>query len=231
MELQVKVLDFTPQENSEQVSAQVREWICANAFMGLQDGSQIHNLMAYAGAHLYLTLGGYVRNPLDPKRSVCVEATFNVQVRHDEDDELVTEDPEGTRWSVFRLESQVNWPSFGSTPVRLARMRVDMIDAAVQLGEMFDAQFRDTRIWVKGMTKQEREERALNLQKDVTRTKVHAAIKAAIHTTCRGMRVGSQMWVEIPDGWVQGPYKAALENKEYDAYVNAYRQLIFARTK
>lgn len=230
MEPSIKTLDFIPVENNDQVSAEVRDWICTNAFMGLQDG-YVRYLTGYAGDNLYLTLGGYVQNPLDPKRQACVEATFSVHVLHDEGNELVMEDPQGTHWSVFRLESQVGWPSFGSTPARLARMRVDMIDAAVQLGELFDARFKDTRIWVKGMTKQAREEWTLRLQKDATRAKVHAAIKTAIHTTCRGMRVGTQMWVEIPEGWVQGPYEAALENKVYDAYVNAHRQLTFKRTK
>lgn len=235
MEPNITYIDFVPTENNDQVSAEVRDWICANAFMGLQDGC-IRNLTGYAGDNLYLTLGGYVRNPHDPKRQAGVEASFSVHVRHVDDDNdalpgAVIEDPEGTRWHVFMLEALVGWPSWGTTPTRLARMRVDMIDAAMQLGEMFNERFKDTRIWVRGLTKAAREEWRAKVQANATRIKVAAAIKTAIHTTCRGMRVKTQMFVPIPEGWVEGTYQVALENKEYDATVNAHQQLVFTRTK
>jgi len=232
MEPSINRINFVPTENCEQVSAEVRDWLRANAFMGLQEGHQINGLNGYEGGNLYLTLGGYVRNPHDPKRQAAVEASFSVHVRTDDlvPDSFI-EDPEGTRWHVSALEAQVGWPSWGSTPAKLARMRVDMIEAAMKLGELFDERFKDTRLWVKGMTKADREAWMLSMQKDATRIKVAAAIKVAIHDTCRGMRVGTQMFVPIPDGWVQGLYQVALENKEYDATVNAYKQLVFTRTK
>lgn len=235
MEPNIKQIGHVPTENCEQVSAEVRDWICANAFMGLQDSHQIRNLTGYSGDNLYLTLGGYVTNPHDPKRQAAIEASFSVHVRHVDSDDLVPdsliEDPEGTRWSVYTLEAQVGWPSWGTTAPKLARMRVDMIDVTMQLAEMFNERFKDARIWVRGMTKAARDEWWAGVQKDSTRIKVHAAIKQAIHTTCRGMRVRTQMFVPITeDGWVVGPYQVALENKEYDAYVNEHKQLVFTRT-
>lgn len=237
MEPNINHISFVPTDNCDQVCIEVRDWIRANAFMGLQDGHQVHGLDVYEGGNLYLTLGGYVRNPCDPTRQASVEASFGVHTRFADGEgeglvpDTIIEDPEGTRWHVSALESQVGWLSWGSTPARLARMRVDMIEAAMQLGEMFDARFKDTRLWVKASTKAQRDEWWAKVQQDSTRIKVHAAIKEAIHGTCRGMRVRTQMFVPIPEGWVEGTYQVALENKEYDATVNAYKQLVFTRTK
>lgn len=225
----ISKIDFVPVENLEQVAGEIRDWILANAFMGLSPGQE-HTVMEHTGGNVYLSLGGYVRNPYHPGLEARIEATFGVKYC-----EAVSgarcEDPEGTWWRLYRLEAHVDWPNYSSTGIKLAKKRVEMIDATMQLAELFDDRFKDTNVWVKSLTRGERQEREADRLKDETRLNVIDAIGRAIHTTCKGMRVGSRMWVEIPDGWVQGAYTVALEKKEYTAYVNAHRQLTFTRIK
>ena len=143
-------IDFVPTENHATVAAEVRDWLLANAFMGLNpDRMSTRDLPKYeSGGHLYLELGGYVADPERPGHQAAVEATFNVDLERGDH----CEDPEGTMWYPSTVRAQVNWPSYGSMGRRLSRMRVAMIDAAVQLrvhqGGMFvQAASRGRCLW------------------------------------------------------------------------------------
>ena len=218
MQTKIKQLDFVPQENMELVSAQVREWIRDNAFMALSERA-LNDLEKRSVDGLSLTLGGYVVDPNNPKRRVSMETSFSVSVLP-KDEEFDLEDPEATWWNAYVLRARMQLLQHDSEFAALTRMRVSMINATLQLIEAFDERFKDTLIWERRLTKQQRDEWALNLQRDATRVKLFNAVKDAIHTTCRGMRVGSQNWFRAPDGCKDGDYELVVERKSYRINVN-----------
>lgn len=226
-------IDFVPTENVLEIAHRISTWLKANASEVLRkDRSGLSRLNEYEGGHLYLELGGYVPNPEAPGKEASVETSFTVASGAAESLEPV-EDPEGTYWYRRSYRAEVNWPSYGSQGAQLARLRAASIAAAVDLADKFDAEFKDAVVWSRGMTKAERDEWALKHRKDATRLKLLDAIKTAIHTNCKFMRVGDERFITCPPNCVDGEYVVELENKAYKAMPNTAggSKLWFSRTK
>lgn len=225
-------IDFIPTENSAELDLQVRDWLIANAFMGLSNNRHI-DLMEYTGGGIGLTLGGYVPDPTRPGKLIETNASFYVYYDSVTSDGAVL-DPEGTMWYCSRYVSRVSWASWGSEVTPIARLRADMINMACELGARFDERFKGTLSWKKGMTKEVREANdkahAEKRARDATYGLLTEAIKTHIHTDCRNMRVGAERWVGKPVDAVSGEYSVALEGKEYTVHVNE-NDMDFTRTK
>ena len=233
MEQEREIIDFVPTENNCVVAQRVRDWILANAFMGLGDDDRnLRALEAYEGGHLNLTIGGYVRHPTMPGKRLRVDASFNVASHSQHRLDSVI-DPEGNMWYRHTFVAEVSWGGEGSMPSPVARLRAQVASAAAELAERFDAEFGGTIIWSKGMSKAELEAQSLRWRTDATKLKIVSAISEAIHSTCRGMRVTNERFITRPPDCVDGEYVIELENKTYKAIPNAARgkRLWFMRIK
>lgn len=230
-------IDFTPTENLAAITDQLARWLQADpAPVNPNTVKDIEEFRATGELrNLYLKLGGYVTSPVDPTRQESVEATVDIDV-YTRNAETYT-DPQGDLWEAYTVQARPNWPSYGgSQGAKLGRLRADMVDEAVSLAERFDERFKDTMVWVRLMTKAEQEAQARRWQEDATRIKLAQAIKEAIHTTCRGMRVAHERWIEAPEGSLVGRYDIILEHKEYVATVmpdtsRRAGEVLFRRTR
>ena len=209
-------VDHVPTENNHEVAVKVREWLADNVTPFVTPKKYPVDLLAYEGGYIYLELGGYVIDPYNAERQVNVEATFNVATEHGDGP---YEDPDGTMWYTSTIFAQVNWGSGGGNRSRVAQLRSELIGTAAMLARRFDADFAGVKIWSKGPTRAERKESARKLLVAATQCNVEEAIREAIHTTCRGMRVGTSRTLTSPPKAVHGDYKVALENKEYKVTV------------
>lgn len=227
MDIAQKTIDFVPTENEDELGQQVGRWVLANAFMGLNPARGDYSHLADGiGRSAYLELGGYVRNPLHPNLNMSAGADVSFRL---ETQDLVI-DPEGTYWRPGNYQCLVNWSSYGSSLFQIARVRAQFIEAGVQLAERFNDAFADKVVWHKVMTAQQHAERQAKNLRTKCWNAVIVAIKEAIHTTCRRMRVGDDRYITRQDWWVKGTYPIALENKEYEAEVLEHG-LHFKRTK
>lgn len=216
-------LTFIPEENYDATCVEVREWIKANAFMAINDRPwNVHALERFSGGHISLDLGDYMVDPDNPSRRADIGTQFDFSVGDSGRTTYV--DPEGTTWYKYCVHATLNFGSSSSTTgVRVLRQHVNMIEGTMQLLERFMARFTGVEVWVRGEAKADREARLAKAEAArkalVSQQAVEAAIKEAIHTTCRGMRVGSDRFISKPAESLDGESEVELENKTYKVSV------------
>lgn len=235
----IEKLGFVPSENHDLVVADVRAWLTEHVLPHVAVGDMTRReLVTYEGGYLYITLGGRVPHPTKPEVTIDAEATLCISSR-DQHDRV--EDEDGTWWYRTGITATVNWPSYGSSQPGLAVRRAEVISLASRLACEFEDAFGDVFIWSRGPTKAERDERAAALEAqralDFCVSRARVAIRKAIHTTHKRMRVGS-------DGFI-GPFgikeshrfTVEVEKKEYEVVVyvpddgSDELSMLFTRTK
>ena len=217
-----ETIPFTPTENYDSMRQEMREWLQANLWLLLQPIYQ-ERLSNKEGGSFYLDLGGYFPHPTWPGKELHVEAALTVDSPMEDHLDPV-DDPDGTTWYRNTLRARVNWPSCGAMDVPVARMRAHIIELVLDAAERFNQRFAGRVIWTKGMTKVEKAKIHAEGLKRQTHSALVTAVKAAIHTTCRGMRVESEREIGTPklqsgERAVPGSYVLELENKSYVAIV------------
>lgn len=230
-------IDFIPTDNRDEVRAEAAQWMLDNAFMALNEQA-LAELGRSNLSYISFELGGYV-----PGRDGREKYRESVTTRITLDDVSVGDgerytDPEGSEWYKYVLAGQVSWPSYGSTPVWLARQRANLIDASVTLVERFNEAFAEKVMWKRSSTKAEREAQQQTHMRDMTNSAVFQQIQEAIHTTCRRMYVGNERTIPLTkmrsEIILAGSYTTVLENKEYASEVFQLKgewRLSFRRTK
>lgn len=232
--------NFIPTDNRDEIRAEAAQWLLDNAFMALNEQS-LAELGRSSLSYISFELGGYV--PGRPGRDGREKYRESVTTRVTLDEAPVGDgerytDPEGSEWYKYVLVGQVSWPSYGSSPVWLARQRANLIDASVTLVERFNETFAGKVMWKRSSTKAEREAQQQTYMRDMTNSAVFQQIKEAIHTTCRRMYVGNERTIPLtkmrPEIILAGSYTTLLENKEYSSEVFQLKgewRLSFRRTK
>jgi hypothetical protein len=209
-------IDYVPVENASQVTDDIIAFLQENC-TGCLRLKDPHALERFSVSNnTYLELGGRELNPLESGREINVECTIHIHEKPTTDD--MVEDPNGDMWFYHSMSAGVSWPAYCAAPSQIARLRGDLISATCHLSERFDLQFAKIVIWTRGQTRAEREAEELRVRRNATQLHVAFAIKDAIHSSCRGMRVGDERTLSAPVvilGIVEGDYDVALEKKEY----------------
>ncbi len=239
-------LGFVPSNNLDEVSLAVREWLVEHVLPHVTSNKcQRDEIMAYDGGYLNVQLGGDFPHPQNPGVTFNAEASLNVQphtrlARFELD---TVEDPDGTRWYRSRVSCTVGWPSYSNdrNTSSIATIRANVIMTAARLATEFEQAFGNVIVWQRGPTIAERlaRQEALTAQRllDDRIAKAREAIRRAIHSTYKRMRVGSDGIIGNSFGQQVCKFSIDLENKTYD--VSVYDacdpsdpiSLMFTRTK
>ena len=228
MERTHEPIDFVPEPNLLAHAYRVRDWLQAR--LPFLTERSARDLEQYEGGRMSLNLFGYLPCEGVDRGELQCETTLSISYDDDFLDRF--EDPNGDWWTRKRLVAGAGWYS-GGLPTRAARVRLDCIVKTVELAEAFDAAFAEDYIWSRGPTKAERDQRALEWKRDATKLKIAEAIRTAIHSNCKFMRVGDEKFITCPPDCQDGEYVIELERKEYKAMPNTAggSMLWFRRTK
>lgn len=222
-------IDFIPStsQQMEAHAARVKDWL--EQHLSFVNEHSAARLAAWQGGHISLSLYGYLQCEGD---DLPCETTLNINF--DTSTQESFEDPNGDGWTRERLVAIAGWSSgwLRSVP---ARVKLDCIVKTVELAEAFDAAFGKDYFWIRGMTKAQRDQHAIDMQRDVTRLKAAAHIKEVIRTTCRLMRVGDERFISAPEGdLLPGDYEVEVANKTYGVTIrdeSALSRFQFRRLK
>lgn len=234
--METNKIDFVPQENGSQVTEAIRAWLVVETAGRLKPGHSERTLAAYEGGYASFDVGGYVVDPYGGPREVDTAASISVVWNGTWSSGNHFEDPDGSWWTKSAPTLQVSSDGRPSAPSKVARLRLDVQAWAVDLAERFDATFAETWHWSRVSTQAERNAYAAKVLADMlataSRIVVAEAIKAAIHSTCRGMRVNDERVIAAPDAASAGVSEVALERKEYLVTVHpSPHRMRFQRTK
>jgi len=217
-------IDINPVDNAAHVAAEVKAWLTKNVVPLLRDpSSRTARLVESYDADmpmLYMELGGDVPDPTGDRISSLVDTRATLCIDTSHDDNVCVVDPDGSTWSVKNLQAKVNWPSWGSCPSSIARLRIDVIDKACQLAEAFNIVFGKWRIMRLLSTKEEADKRIEEYRVAWARLYVAGAIKAALKDSCKGMRLGSTRMINVTKDADVGIYKdLEVGERTFDATV------------
>jgi len=225
-------IDFVPSasQQMEGHAARVKDWL--EQHIPFINEYSAARLAAWQGGHISLSLYGYLQCEGAGPHGLQCETTLNINF--DTSNQESFEDPNGDRWTRERLVAIAGWSSGWLRPVP-ARVKMDCIVKTVELAEAFDAAFGEDYFWIRGMTKAQRDQHAIDIRRDATRLKASAHIKEAIRTTCRLMRVGDMRFIPAPEGdLLPGDYDVEVANKTYGVTIrdeSSYARFQFRRLK
>lgn len=214
---EIKRINFVPAENEEQIRSQLIEWIKANGFMGLSEGSICSLERCDVGD---IQFG-------DHKAYAALRLNFRTSSLYAPRHANTVEDPNGTWWRHSTLEVKVALPSFTPADVEESRRRIAVLDAVTTLAERLEAEFGSFPIWTQRSTKAEREACAAATQQ----AEMQKAVAGAVALECSNMRVGSERRAQTPANFMQGTYTVTRAGKTYTAFVTNKTTFRFVRTK
>lgn len=211
----IEKLDFVPSDNAEAIVVEMKAWLMENVSGLMRPGSFRSKISEYSGGYLRLELGGPVADPGSRSGESDVSASFIIDAKI----MRLSEDPDESRWCSDVYMASVSIPGYDAAGRRLARLRAELYMSVVELAARFDKAFENNRAWVRLSTKAQRDAvtKAFNerIMADTARLKLSQAVKDAIHTTCKRMRVGDERYVTPPDGVLPGTYDVDVEKKTY----------------
>ncbi len=214
----IEKVEFVPSlAVNDDIVVRLRGWLIENTDGLIKSEYYRREIERYAGGVLHLEFSDYVGN-------AHVGAVFHIN-----DERLpVVEDPEGTWWTSHSINAEVSIPGYASARAPLAERRLSMYRDAVELAKRFDAEFGDVRLWARHSTKAERDAAAKAFAEaviaDTAQLKLGTAIREAIHTTCKHMRIGHDRYINAPDGVLPGTYTVEVESKTY--FVDVYKNRV-----
>lgn len=140
------------------------------------------------------------------------------------------EDANGNIFHEYRVNTSVNYPSYGAETVEVVMKRLDHIRQACELVKDFAKSYEGVKVWKMSWTKEE----YANMQASTAKYNMHVAIKSQLKDHLNGLRVGGVRKFNTLSGFVNrsfmNTFEIELGKRKYDVEVVSEESAYVTRT-